>query len=231
MKSKTLLSLTLLTFFVFGCSKNIEYSEQFKKDTAGNYLYNPDDIIEIYYKNDKLQMNWRGGEFQPVALSENEFFVADMYSKFRFVQHPETKKRYLSTIPENNEDSITYDYVKVSKGYKTPSKHLEEGNYQKALAGFLEIKKEDSTSVFIEERDFNRIGYKHLRNNEIEKAIGVFNLNAELHPKSSNAYDSLAEAYLLNNDSLQAYNNYKKALSLNTHNERVRNFLNNFKDQ
>lgn len=231
MKTKTLLSLTLLAVFIFGCSKNIEYSEEFKKNTEGKYLYNPDDIIEVYYKNGKLQLNWRGGELQPVALSENEFFVADMYSKFRFVQHPETKKRYLSTIPENNVDSITYDYVKVSQSYKTPSKHLEEGNYEKALAGFLEIKKEDSTSIFIEEREFNRIGYKHLRNNEIEKAIGVFNLNVKLHPKSSNVYDSLAEAYLLSNDSLQAYNNYKKALSINTHNERARNFVNNFKNQ
>jgi len=229
MKSKILQLSILLAVSIFGCTKNIEYSEQFKNDTAGKYLYNADDIIEVYYKNDKLHLKWRGGELKPVALSENEFFVADMYSKFRFVQHPKTNERYLSSIPENNEDSITYDYVKVSKTYKTPSEHLENGNYQKALTGFLEIKKQDSTSIFIEERSFNRMGYRHLSNNEYNKAIEIFKLNAKLHPNSSNVYDSLADAYLENEDSLQAYKNFSKALELNPRNRRAKTFVDNFK--
>lgn len=225
MKLKTLLFAITLTFIVFNCSNTVEYSETFKKETAGNYLYNQDDVIEVYYENNTLFLNWRGGKIEPVAIEQNEFFVADMYKKFRFVQHPETKKRYLSIIPEDNSVKITYDYLKAPKGYKTPSTYLKEGNYEKALAGYLEIKKQDSTSAFINEWDFNRMGYKYMSEHEYEKAIEIFKLNIALHPNSANVYDSLGQAYLVSGDSLQAYNYYKKTLEKNSGNKRANAFI------
>ena len=109
--------------------------------------------------------------------------------------------------------------------YKTPSQHLKDGNYEAALAGYLEIKKQDSTSSYIREWDFNSKGYGHIRRKEYDKAIGVLTLNTKLHPESSNTYDSLAEAYLRSGDSLQAYNNYKIALDMNPVNPRARDFV------
>ncbi|WP_178988967.1 tetratricopeptide repeat protein [Winogradskyella schleiferi] len=226
MKLKTLFLLLSLLFIVFNCSNNIDYSEAFKNETSGSYLYHYDDLIEVYYENNTLFLNWRGGKIKPVALDTNEFFVADMYKKFRFVQHPETKERYLSAISEENENQITYDYLKVPEGYKTPSAHLKEGNYDKALAGYLEIKKQDSTSIFINEREFNSMGYQHIRKHEYAKAIEILKINAALHPESANVYDSLGEAYLLHGDSLQAYTNYKKTLEINSQNRRAKEFVN-----
>lgn len=228
MKLKTFFLLVTVCFLVFNCSNHLEYSEAFKKETSGNYLYNQDDLIEVYYENNQLMLNWRGGKIEPVAIDTNEFFVADMYKKFHFVQHPETKKRYLSVISEEDEQQITYDYLKAPEGYKTPSFYLKEGNYEKALAGYLEIKKQDSTSSFINERGFNTMGYKHIRNHEFDKAIGVLKLNASLHPNSANVYDSLAEAYLLNGDSLKAYNNYEKTLEIFPNNIRAQKFITNY---
>ena len=46
-----------------------------------------------------------------------------------------------------------------------------------------------------------------------------------LYPKSDNVYDSLADAYLRNGDSLQAFNNYKKALEFNSGNKRATEFV------
>ncbi|WP_458627259.1 hypothetical protein [Winogradskyella sp. PC D3.3] len=83
----------------------------------------------------------RGRQIVPVALEKNECFVADMYKTLRFVQHPETSQWYLSVISEGGEVGVTYDYLKVSKEYKTPSTLLKAGHYDKALAGYLEIKK------------------------------------------------------------------------------------------
>ncbi|NRD22801.1 tetratricopeptide repeat protein [Winogradskyella litoriviva] len=225
MKPKTLLLTLTLFLLVFNCSNNIEYSEEFKKETAGGYLYNLDDMIEVYYENNKLMLNWRGGKIEPVAISENEFFVADIYKKFRFVQHPKTKDRYMSIISEDDNGTVTYDYLKAPKGYKTPSLHLEEGNYDKALAGYLEIKKKDSMSIFIKEWDFNSLGYQNIRKHEYKKAIEILKINAALHPNSANVYDSLGEAYLLHGDSLQAYINYKKTLEINSENRRAKKFV------
>ena len=225
MKLKTLLFALTLSLIVFNCSNSVEYSEAFKKETAGNYLYNQDDLIQVYYDNNKLFLDWRGGKIEPVAIKQNEFFVADMYKKFRFVQHPETKERYLSIIPEDDNSKITYDYIKAPNGYKTPSAHLKEGNYEKALVGYLEIKKQDSTSRFIREWDFNSMGYKYIRKHEYEKAIEILKINAALHPNSANVFDSLGEVYLLNKDSLKAYENYTKALEIYPGNKRAKVYI------
>jgi len=229
MKLKTFFRAFLFATTLFTCSNSVEYSEAFKNETTGSYLYNQDDLIKIYYIDNTLHLNWRGGEMKPIAISENEFFVADMYKKFHFVKHPETKERYLSVIDEDDANKTTYDYLKAPKGYKTPSTNLEEGNYEEALKGYLEIKQQDSTSAFINERDFNRLGYKYFEEQDIEKAIEVFKINAILHPTSANVYDSLGQVYLVSGDSLQAYKNYKKSLEFNNGNKRAKRFVETYK--
>ena len=230
MKTKFIQLLLVLAIIVSSCSKSIEYTQAFKDQTSGKYLFNQDDVIEVFYENNNLFLKWRGAsKIEPVVLAENEFFMVDMYKKLRFVQHPETKARYLSIIQEDNEAIITYDYLKVPNDHKTPSMYLKEKNYEKALAGFLLIKEKDSTSDFINERDFNNRGYNFIRDKRYEDAIEIFKINVALHPTSDNVYDSLADGYVLINDSLKAYTNYKKALDLNNRNRRAQEFVDAYK--
>jgi tetratricopeptide (TPR) repeat protein len=53
---------------------------------------------------------------------------------------------------------------------------------------------------------------------EPKEAIEIFKFNVELHPRSFNAYDSLAEAYLNNGDQGPAIENFEKSLELNRFN-------------
>lgn len=232
MKTKIIPLLLIVAISVFNCSKNIEYTQAFKDETSGKYLFNQDDVIEVFYENNNLFLKWRGAsKIEPVVLGKNVFFMVDMYKKLRFVQHPETKERYLSIIQEGNEDSITYDYRKVPNDYKTPSMYLKAKNYEKALEGFLLVKEEDSTSDFINERDFNNLGYNAIRNKNYEDAIEIFKINMALHPTSDNVYDSLGDAYVLTNDSLKAYTNYKKALDLNNRNRNAQHFVDAYENK
>lgn len=229
MKTNFIQLLLVLAIMVSSCSKSIEYTQAFKDQTSGKYLFNQDDVIEVFYENNNLFLKWRGAsKIEPVVLGENEFFMVDMYKKLRFVQHPETKARYLSIIQEDNENTITYDYLKVPQNYKTPSMYLKAKNYEKALAGFLLIKEKDSTSDFINERDFNSLGYKALRDEQYKDAIEIFKINVALHPTSANVYDSLGDGYVLIKDSLKAYTNYKKTLDLNNRNKRAQGFVNDY---
>jgi tetratricopeptide (TPR) repeat protein len=218
----SLFSILLL----FSCSKGIHYSPEHIAQTSGRYLYNQDEILDVYYDDNTLFLKWKGADkIKPVALDDNTFFVADMYKKLRFVQNPETKKRYLGIVSETDDSVVTYDYLKVADTFETPSTYLKNKDYDKALAGYLEIQKQDSTSVFIEERAFNSLGYKLLREKEFEDAIAVFKINEALYPESDNVYDSLGEAYLKKGDSLNAFDNYKKSLQLNTGNRRAKEFV------
>lgn len=220
-----LFSLFAFIFFA-SCSGGVDYSEKHIKETSGRYLYNQDDVLDVYYKNNELFLKWRGAEnIKPVAIDENTFFVADMYNKLRFIKHPETNKQYLGIVSKEKEDSISYDYIKVADTYKTPSMHLKDEEYKKAYEGFLAIKKQDSTSEYVDEWTFNRIGYKLLRDKSYDNAIEVFKMNVALYPNSDNVYDSLADAYVITGDSLQAFNNYTKALEFNKRNKRAKRFI------
>lgn len=230
MKSKVLILVLLVVTVFFSCSKSIEYSEEFKTATSGKYNYNANELIEVSYEGNNIFIHWRGGKLETISLDENEFFVADMNKKLSFVEHPETKTQYLSIISKDN-DKPTYDYRKIPDNYMTPGMHLKAGNYDEALKGYLEIKKQDSLSPFISERNMNRLGYKYFGEQKYEDAIAIFILNTKLHPTSSNVYDSLGQAYLVSGDSLQAYNNYKKAYEFNTGNRRAKTYIDVYKSK
>lgn len=231
MKFNYVIGFIGLILLQWSCSNSISYSEEFMNKTTGKYLYNADNLMDVYYKDGVLFLRWKGGEIKPVALSENEFFVPDMYQKLQFVTHPETGKQYISILPESGEGKITYDYLKVADDFKTPSMHLRAGNYQKALEGYLAIKEKDSLSPFINQWDINKLGYEYLRSKNYDDAISVFELNAALHPESLNVFDSLAEAYLKKGDSLKAYENFKKAYASNNRNKKALRYLEVYESQ
>jgi tetratricopeptide (TPR) repeat protein len=230
-KSKVIITGTsmfviCILFLISSCSNKVNYTPEYMEQTSGRYLYNQENVIDVFYENNKLFLNWGGLKvIEPVILDDKTFFIADIYQKLHFVQHPETKKRYLSVISEGNENVISYDYLKVDDAYKTPSMHLDNGDYKQALAGYLLIKEQDSTGALIDEGDFNSLGYRLLRDKEFDNAIDVFKMNVALFPTSSNVYDSLADAYLAIGDSLQAFNNFTKTLNLNNNNEKARRFI------
>ncbi len=68
----------------------------------------------------------------------------------------------------------------------------------------------------------NRVGYKLLRSkneDDQQKALDFFLLNTINYPNSSNAFDSVGEAYESLHDSENALKNYKKSLALNPNNQ------------
>lgn len=230
MKFKLVSFIVALTI-ILSCSNKADYTPEFIEKTSGRYLYTDDEVFEIYYENQQLFLKWRGAEkLKPVAVDQNTIFVADMYKKLRFVEHPNSKRMYLGTVNPENDSEVTYDYLKLADSEKIPSTHLKNGDFDKALEGYLKIREKDSTSELINEREFNQLGYQYIRQQKFDNAIDVFKLNVALYPNSSNVYDSLADAYLRGGDSLEAYNNYKKALELNNGNQRAKEFVDAFEE-
>jgi predicted alpha/beta superfamily hydrolase len=77
----------------------------------------------------------------------------------------------------------------------------------------------------------NSMGYALLYElREVDKAIGLFKLNVSLYPNSFNAYNSLAESYLVKGDKPLAVKNYEKALELNPENQKAKDQLQKLKN-
>ncbi len=79
---------------------------------------------------------------------------------------------------------------------------------------------------FYPESQLNNIGYFLLQQQkQVEGAILLFEFNAELHPGSWNAWDSLAEAYYTKGEKQKALQLYRKSLELNPANENGKKFI------
>lgn len=99
---------------------------------------------------------------------------------------------------------------------------------QEVISGFLNKRNDDVNKVYSEvkreistsdlEKLLNSVGYKLLAMNQIKKAIEIFKLNVSENPESFNAYDSLAEAYLYDDQFELSIENYKKSIELNPEN-------------
>ncbi len=77
----------------------------------------------------------------------------------------------------------------------------------------------------IGEPDINVLGYEFLGDKKTALAISIFKFNTEKFPESSNVWDSLGEAYMINGDKELAISNYKKSLELNPDNENAEQMI------
>ncbi len=74
------------------------------------------------------------------------------------------------------------------------------------------------------ERDVNTLGYNYIKK-DTKKALLYFKLNVKNYPKSSNAFDSLGEAYLLLGNKKRALNSYKESLRLDASNKNAEKMI------
>jgi tetratricopeptide (TPR) repeat protein len=198
-------------------------SDDFVNATSGRYLFNADEVIEIFFKEQVLYAKWRGNDnIKLLKVNDNSFYMKSLNEKMMFVDKPEM---HIELAPKTEHDGIIYHFRKMKVDEKTPSEYFKAKEYDKALAAFLDIKKKDSLSNVINENLINNLGYDYIRKDNFDDAIEVFKINVALYPETSNVYDSLGEAYLRKKDTLNAEINFKKALSINPENRSAKRFL------
>ncbi len=94
--------------------------------------------------------------------------------------------------------------------------HLPVGE---RIAYYHQLKKENASAYNFENEDeITMYGYSLFWENKVAEALEIFKLIALEFPNSSNAYDSLGEAYLKNGDMALSLANYEKSLAMNPDN-------------
>jgi len=106
---------------------------------------------------------------------------------------------------------------------ETLSATIQSSGIDRAVQQYHELQyhevKSAPVSVYnFNEEQLNALGYRLIRAKKFSEGIRIFQLNVENFPRSSNAYDSLAEGYLRAGDKAQAVANYERALQLNPKN-------------
>jgi Flp pilus assembly protein TadD len=102
---------------------------------------------------------------------------------------------------------------------------LEKRNIAEAVRRYREYRADPRYRYADTENQLNSLGYELLEQKRFDQAIAVLELNAAEYPRSSNAYDSLGEAYMLAGRQELAAANYRKSLELDPRNENARAML------
>lgn len=116
--------------------------------------------------------------------------------------------------------------ILFDKPYDLPKKSIAEAVFATimekgiapALAQYRELKEKRAETYQLDEGEMNAFGYQLLQMKKVKEAIELFKLNVEAFPQSSNVYDSLGEAYMINGDKELAIKNYEKSIELNPRN-------------
>ncbi|MDF4203806.1 serine hydrolase [Maribacter sp. SA7] len=116
----------------------------------------------------------------------------------------------------------SYNHLKAPLASKL-LKVIETKGIDEGVAYFK--KNKDNKDFDVNENDMNNAGYQLLGSDKTKEAIQVFKLNVGAYPKSSNAYDSYAEALMISGDNKGAIENYTKAVELNPGNQNAIDML------
>jgi CubicO group peptidase (beta-lactamase class C family) len=145
----------------------------------------------------------------------------------------------LSIIPEIAQKATglahpAHSYLRYEP-YNSPARALFKSiladGVDAALKRYLAGREKLAKAETLAETQMNRLGYWLLQGKRTKEAIEVFKQNVADYPESSNVYDSLGEAYMVNGDRELAIKNYKRALELDPKNSNAVQMLKKLETQ
>jgi len=127
-------------------------------------------------------------------------------------------RREISQAIDNILDNKPYSLPKISIATKMYDIRNNNG-IDSAIQVYNYYKISNSDKYDFSEQELNLLGYKFWSLEDIDGAIKIFEINVAAYPSSSNAYESLGEAYLKKGDKDRAEVCFKESLKLDATNQ------------
>jgi len=205
---------------------------------TGRFQVNPDRVLTIKpavgaagAKSRLLAYPTGDPEFELFPISETTFVRRSSSIKYEFVRDAATAGPSDFTAIRLTSPGGSVDAKRISADTLVPYELLMNGKVSEAIEGYRKIKQGTPNNVTVQENRINGLGYNLMQQKKLSEAIALLKLNVEFYPKSSNAYDSLGEAYMTNGEKDLAIVNYKKSLELNPQNAGAREKLKKLEGQ
>jgi dienelactone hydrolase len=135
-----------------------------------------------------------------------------------FGPHPELVKQivawYVDTLVKNPADKAAPVQARNTPAREFWQKASTAEGVPAAVQLFYDTRLRDPRARLFPEQQLNLLGYQYLQSGNVNAAIQVFRLNTLAYPRSANTYDSLADAYLANQQNELALRMSERAIEL-----------------
>jgi len=126
---------------------------------------------------------------------------------------------------ENKTEEILGKQLELISNSRSFVKLIKDKGLETAIKYYDNFKRSNEGAKLFLENSMILLGYEFLNGNKLDQAIEIFKLNIKEYPDSSNAYDSLGEAYMKAGKNQLAITNYEKSLALNPGNENAKKMI------
>ena len=127
---KKLSYLLILCLLICSCTSQ-KNTEDFINATSGRYLFNANEVLEIYFEEAEMHAKWRGNDnIELLKVSDSSFYMKELNEKMIFVSKP---TMHIELAPKTEHDGIIYHFDKMTKGEKTPDEYFKENNVNMIL--------------------------------------------------------------------------------------------------
>jgi CubicO group peptidase (beta-lactamase class C family)/antitoxin component of RelBE/YafQ-DinJ toxin-antitoxin module len=184
---------------------------------TGRYRVGSDDLVTITRSGNKLIRQPLRQEANALVHIGDNVFVSRIDERFRRFAKDSIGEMTVQ-IMDAIDAKDPFILHRMKDDEHIPLELIERGEREAALKAYADLKAADPTDEMVAEERLNLRGYDLMNAGKVEQAQHLFYVNMQLYPKSSNVYDSYAEACLKLGDKQQALTNYKRALSLDPKN-------------
>lgn len=111
-------------------------------------------------------------------------------------------------------DAARSEAPRMAPGETIPFDHVVAGRLEEAMSAYGALRAAKPDDPGVAEPRLNRLGYQLAGQGQLQTAIVVLQVNTGLYPDSANAWDSLGEVLLQNNQRERALECYRKVLEV-----------------
>jgi CubicO group peptidase (beta-lactamase class C family) len=191
-----------------------ELSVEKMKLFQGNFKIQPDRSLKIFQHNGKLLYKTIFDEpIQLEYVGNNTLIDINRNVKFELIDGNRNLLLNESMIQRlKDEEMLASDFI-------------EEGNIDQAVKCYQQVIEKDAHRKLSLEDELNNAGYNCISRKKYHTGIAFLKINTILFPQSSNAWDSLGEAYFINKQYQLSIEAMKKSLEYNPNNQNAATFI------
>ena len=179
------------------------------------------DFINTTKTSADMVLNWEKKQFPvKIEFAVDDIVLANATEELKGTvgfnwQGYSTAANYALQNKVNYDQALKWIDQAIAQNNNFATLNIKSG-ILKAMGKTTEADKMTADAIAIAtENELNIYAYQLMNQGEIDKAIEMFKLNTQRHPKSANAWDSLGEGYVTKGDKKNAILNFKKSLSMN----------------